>query len=83
MAEQAAACWLAAYEAHATSLRAVAGLAGRGTVSHYERRRDRAQRRFERSVGSLERVRKLAAPREWPRVNFGGRLAGVVAAGRD
>jgi hypothetical protein len=82
LAERAAVSWLAAYEADLTCER-FGALAGAKVAAFYQRRQDAAQRRYLRAVRELEVVRKLTAPRYRPRVDFGGRLAGSVAAGRN
>jgi hypothetical protein len=82
LAEAASACWLAMHEADLAGER-FGALAGAKVTAFYERRRDGAHRRYLRAVRELEVVRKLAAPRYRPRVDFGGRLAGAVAAGRN
>jgi hypothetical protein len=78
LAERAAVCWLAVYEADLACQRAETTTTG-GVVEYFERRRDRAQKRFESVCKSLAVTRKLAAPVYRPRVDFGGRLAEVVA----
>jgi hypothetical protein len=82
LAERAAVSWLAMYEADLASER-FGALAGAKVAAFYERRRDGAHRRYVRAVKALEVVRRLTAPRYRPRVDFGGRLAGAVAAGRN
>jgi hypothetical protein len=82
LAERAAVSWLAAYEADLTCER-FGALAGAKVAAFYQRRQDAAQRRYLRAVRELEVVRKLTAPRYRPKVDFGGRLAGAVAAGRN
>jgi hypothetical protein len=52
-------------------------------ANFYEKRRDRAHRRFLQAVKALAVVRRLAVPGRRPRAEFGGRLAGVGAAGRN
>ena len=49
----------------------------------YEQRRDRAHTRFLSAVRALAVVRRLAVPVRRPHIDFGGRLAGVVAVSRN
>jgi hypothetical protein len=81
LAERASVCCLAVYEADLACLRAESTGVD-GVVEYFERRRDRAQKRFESACKSLAVARRLAAPVYRPRVDFGGRLAGI-AAGRN
>jgi hypothetical protein len=77
LAERAAVSWLASYEAD-LACQGFDALAGERCAEYYERRRDRAHRRFLEAVKALELVRKLALPARRPEVSFGGRLVGVA-----
>jgi hypothetical protein len=81
LAERAAVCWLGAYEADLACQR-FGVVAPPGLVTYFERRRDRAQRRFVSAVRAVAVLRKLAVPARRPRVDFGGLLEGVVARPR-
>jgi hypothetical protein len=82
LAERAAACWLAVYEADAACQR-FSPLVDAKVAEYHERRHDRAHRRFVSAVRALALVRKMALPPRRPVVEFGGRLSGVIAAGRN
>jgi hypothetical protein len=73
LAERAAVCWLACYEAD-LACRRFEGAALPRLVTYFERRRDRAQRRFVSAVRALAALRKLAVPARRPQVDFGGLL---------
>jgi hypothetical protein len=79
LAERAAVCRLACYEADLACQR-FEGTASPRFVTYFERRRDRAQRRFVSAVRAVAVLQKLAVPARRPQVDFGGLLGGVVAA---
>jgi hypothetical protein len=82
LVERAVVCWLAACEADLVCLRAEASGID-SVVEYYERRRDRAHRRFLSAVRALAVVHRLAVPVRRPHIDFGGRLAGAVAVSRN
>jgi hypothetical protein len=82
LAERAAVCWLATWEAD-LACQNLNPSTGAKVAGFIERRHDRAQRRFLAAVKALAVFRRLALPPRRPVVNFGGRLAGAVAAGRN
>jgi hypothetical protein len=82
LAERAAVCWLAAYEADLACQRAE-GSGDARIAGWYDRRQDRAHRRFLLAVKALATLRRLALPARRPVIDFGGRLAGAGAAGRN
>jgi hypothetical protein len=82
LAERAAVCWLACYEAD-LACRRFEGAASPRLVTYFERRRDRAQRRFVSAVRALAALRKLAVPARRPQVDFGGLLKALSPHTRD
>jgi hypothetical protein len=61
-AQNVAVCWLAAYEAEITASKAAKHKKMRGQSEHCDRRRDRAQRRYQAALRTLATVRKLLRP---------------------
>jgi hypothetical protein len=60
LAQRAAVCWVAAYEADLACLK-VGHIIGTRLADHYERRRDRAHRMFLQTVKALVQVAEAAA----------------------
>ena len=81
LAERAAVCWLASYEADLVCQRAE-DAADAGLAEFHQKRRDRAHRRFRSASKSLAVLRRLAVPARRPRVDFGGGSADMVRAPR-
>jgi hypothetical protein len=76
LAERAAVCWLATYEADLTCMNRIE-LTDVKLANFYEKRRERAQRRFESAMRALAVLRRLALP------TVRGRAAGVKSKARS